>query len=277
MKKILFAVPLLVMLLVACDPSTENYASPGANVTPEELTNELQLNPKSTGNNNITVVTSPTRYIKVYDASNNTLVGEGTDPVIQVVPPTTNVSYYVTTINPDGSVVKSTAKSITVSEYTDLPAIYDKIFGDGNGGYTTTTWTWDTDLARYWGNGGWGSDTTPAWWGAPDQTSIDSQAIGKGMPNDGTGAWFSLSLTGVNTSRGETGTVNVSEAVVKAGWDIGTMKFSGTVPLLGVLPNDNNQRCYTYQIIKADGSHLIIAANTLSNSGEGWFFCFKKK
>lgn len=277
MKKILFAVPLLVMLLVACDPSTENYASPGANVTAEELTSELQLNPKSTGNNNITVVTSPTRYIKVYDASNNTLVGEGTNPVIQVVPPTTNVSYYVTTINPDGSVVKSTAKSVTVSEYTDLPALFDKIFGDGNGGYTTTTWTWDTDLSRYWGNGGWGSSTTPAWWGAPDNVTIDSQAIAKGMPNDGTGAWFSLSLTGVNTSRGETGSVNVSEAVVKAGWDIGTMKFSGTVPLMGILPNDNNQRCYKYQIIKADGSHLILAANTLSNSGEGWFLCFKKK
>lgn len=277
MKKILFAVPLLVMLLVACDPSTENYASPGANVTPEELTNELQLNPKSKGNNNITVVTSPTRYIKVYDASNNSLVGEGTNPVIQVVPPTTNVSYYVTTINPDGSVIKSTTKSVTISEYTNLPAIYDKIFGDGNGGYTTTTWTWDTDLTRYWGNGGWGSDTSPAWWGAPDQATIDSQAIGKGMPNDGTGAWFSLNLAGVNTSRGETGTVNVSEAVVKAGWDIGTMKFSGTVPLLGVLPNDHNQRCYTYQILKADGNHLVLVANTLSNSGEGWFFCFKKK
>jgi hypothetical protein len=276
MKKILFAVPLLAILLVACDPSTENYASPGANVTPEELTSEFQLTQKTQGNNNIAVVTSPARYIKVYDASNNSLVGEGTAPIIQVVPPVAEVNYYVTTINPDGSVIKSTAKKASITEYTDLPALYDKIFGDGNGGYTTTTWTWDTDLPRYWGNGGWGSSTGPAWWGAPDPANIDTEAAGKGMPTDGTGAWFSLNLAGVNTSRGETGTVNVSEAVVKAGWDIGTMKFSGTVPLMGVLPNDNNQRCYTYQIMKADGEHLVLVAAS-SNGYEGWFLCFKKK
>ena len=40
------------------------------------------------------------------------------------------------------------------------------------------------------------------------------------------------------------------------------MTFSGTVPLLGVLPNDGNQRCYTYQIISADGDRLVLAAQT---------------
>ena len=163
---------------------------------------------------------------------------------------------------------------MNVTTFTDLPVIFDAIFGV-DGGFGTTTWTWDDTQSRYWGNGAWGSDTTPGWWGAPDQADIDEQAAGKGMPNDGAGAWFSLNLSGVNTSRGEKGTVTVTTDQAVVGWGIGTMKFNGTVPLLGVLPNDGNQRCYTYQIIKADGDHLVLAAPS-SKGNEGWFFCYKK-
>lgn len=143
------------------------------------------------------------------------------------------MSVYITAINQDGSITKSSEKSITVSEYTDLPAIYEQIFGLENGNYGTTKWTWDDTLTRYWGNGGCGSDTTPAWWGAPDGADINEQCEGKGLPNDGVGAWFTLSLTGVETSRGETGSVKVSEDQAVAGWGVGTMTFSGTIPLLG--------------------------------------------
>lgn len=40
MKKILFAMPLFAMLLVACDPIVDEI-SPDPNVTPENLTFEL--------------------------------------------------------------------------------------------------------------------------------------------------------------------------------------------------------------------------------------------
>lgn len=276
MKKILFALPLLfAMLLAACDASVDDK-QPGASVTAEELTNSFELVAQSEGNNNITVKLSPARYVKVYSADNDALVAEGTNPTFQVTPPITEMRVYITTINQDGSITKSDVKSIMVSEYTDLPAIYEQIFGLENGEYGTTVWTWDDTLTRYWGNGSWGSDTTPSWWGAPDGASIDEQCEGKGMPDDGIGAWFSLSLTGVETSRGETGSVKVSDETAVAGWGVGTMTFSGTVPLLGVLPNDANQRCYSYQIIQADGEHLVLAAQSLSNTSEGWFFCFKR-
>lgn len=276
MKKILFALPLLfAMLLAACDASVDDK-QPGASVTAEELTNSFELVAQSEGNNNITVKLSPARYVKVYSADNDALLAEGTNPTFQVTPPITEMRVYITTINQDGSITKSDVKSIMVSEYTDLPAIYEQIFGLENGEYGTTVWTWDDTLTRYWGNGSWGSDTTPSWWGAPDGVSIDEQCEGKGMPDDGIGAWFSLSLTGVETSRGETGSVKVSDETAVAGWGVGTMTFSGTVPLLGVLPNDGNQRCYSYQIIQADGEHLVLAAQSLSNTSEGWFFCFKR-
>lgn len=276
MKKILFTLPLLfAMLLVACDASIDDQ-QPGASVTVEELTNSFQLVPKSAGNNNITVTLSPTRYVKVYSADNNALLAEGTNPNFQVTPPTTELGVYITTINSDGSITQSSTKTITVSEYTDLPAIYEQVFGLKNGEYGTTVWTWDDTLTRYWGNGGWGSDTTPAWWGAPDQADINQQATDKGYPNDGIGGWFSLSLTGVETSRGETGSVRVTDEAAITGWSIGTMTFSGTIPLLGVLPNDGNQRCYSYQIIQADGEHLVLAAQSIGSTSEGWFFCFKR-
>lgn len=276
MKKILFALPLLfAILLAACDASVDDK-QPGASVTAEELTNSFELVAQSEGNNNITVKLSPARYVKVYSADNDALLAEGTNPTFQVTPPITEMRVYITTINQDGSITKSDVKSIMVSEYTDLPAIYEQIFGLENGEYGTTVWTWDDTLTRYWGNGSWGSDTTPSWWGAPDGVSIDEQCEGKGMPDDGIGAWFSLSLTGVETSRGETGSVKVSDETAVAGWGVGTMTFSGTVPLLGVLPNDGNQRCYSYQIIQADGEHLVLAAQSLSNTSEGWFFCFKR-
>ena len=233
MKKILFALPFLfAMLLAACDASTDDI-QPGANVTVEELTNSFELVPKSAGNNNITVQLSPVHYVKVYRADNDVLLAEGTNPSFQVTPPTTDLGVYITTINPDGSITKSDTKNITITEYTDLPAIFEQVFGLENGVYGTTIWTWDDTQSRYWGNGGWGSDTTPAWWGAPDQADINEQAEGKGMPQDG-------------------------------------------VPLLGVLPNDGNQRCYTYQILKADGEHLVLAAQSIATNTEGWFFCFKR-
>lgn len=281
MKKINFAAPLFAMLLFACDPTTEEV-SPSANVTSEELTSELQLNAKSTGNNNIKVITSPVHYIKVYDASNDILLGEGTDATIQVTPPNESLNVYVTVMNHDGSITKSGAKSIAVSEYTDLPNIYYKLFGDDLG---TTKWGWDTEASNgCWGNGGYEESTGPDWWkvggaGAGFNAELDEQASSKGFADDGEKGWFTLSLSGVTTSRGETGFVKATEDVVKSGWDIGTLTFSGTTPLLGILPNQNNQRQYVYQILKADGEHLYLSAPEpgAGDWGNGWFWNFKKK
>lgn len=275
MKKIIFATFATAMLLVSCDPSHDENG-PDAGVTTSQLTQEFQLVAQSEGNNNFTVYTSPTRYIRVYDNSNDGLVGQGTKVTFQAVPPAGEREYYIETQNQDGTTVKSEVKKVTVTSFTELPEIFEKVFGKVGEEYQTSTWTWDDTLAMCWGNGGWGSDTGPAWWGYPVGDDLESQASSKGLPGDGlSSAWFSLSLSGVKTSRGETGTVNVSENSVQAGWDIGTMTFTGTVPLLGVLPNDGDIRCYTYQILKADGDKLVLAANSTSG-WEGWFLAFKK-
>jgi len=277
MKKIIFALlPLLAMLFTACDPTYEENSA-NQSTTSEQLTESLQISAKSTGNNNLIVSSSPSRYIKVYNADTDGLLAQGTGNLsIQVAPPARDFSIYATTTNYDGTLVKSGTKTIAVSEFTDLPEVFDKVFGKVGDGYGTTTWTWDDSKTNYWGNNSWGATDGSVWWGAPGSADLNEQATGKGLTvaGDGVDAWFSLSLDGVKTSRGETGAVVVSgDAYNGAG--IGTMTFSGTTPPMGILPNDNNIKCYTYAIMVADGDHLVLCAPS-GNGWEGWFLFYKK-
>ena len=133
MKKIIFSTALmaLAMTIVACDPAVDNDG-PQSSAKSEELTNQLHIDAKSPGNNNLTVYTTPSRFIWVYDAATDNVVGSGTSVNIQIAPPQTEANFYVTTRNQDGTTAKSGSKSVTISEYTDLPEIYNQIFGDGN-------------------------------------------------------------------------------------------------------------------------------------------------
>lgn len=270
---------MLALLFTACDPTSEDNG-PGADINAEELTNSFTITQAGEGNNNLTFTINPARYVKIYNADNDALVAQGTGTLKgQVIPPTTEGKYYVEAINPDGSIVKSSVKSVNVTEYTDLPKIFIDVFGqDADGNYLTSTWTWDDSLDKCWGNGGWGGSTGPDWWGFPVGDDLEGQASSKGLAGDGlSSAWFSLSLSeGVKTSRGETGSVAVNEESAKQGWDRGTMTFSGTVPLLGVLPNDGDQRCYKYQIMKAGDGKLVLVAHSIGGDWEGWFMAYKQ-
>lgn len=275
MKKILYSAPLLA-LLVACDPACQEFDM-DATLTAEQLTSALTIVPRNAGNNNLTFVTSPAQYIKVYDAETDEMVASGTMPTFQVVPPAREVSFYVTTVGQDGSIVKSSAKSLQVSEFTDLPAIYNDLFGDGAGGFTAHTWVWN-DAVKCWGNGGYLEHTAPNWW-TNDINETDQQAIDKGLPKDGKDGWMKLGLSGVEMSRGDKGSIKVNENKVKPGWDIGQMNFKGTYPLLGIQPNGGNAPQYEYHILQADGTNLTLCAPEpgAGDWGTAWFWVFKKK
>lgn len=275
MKKILYSAPLLA-LLVACDPACQEFDM-DATLTAEQLTSALTIVPKNAGNNNLTFVTSPAQYIKVYDAETDEMVASGTMPTFQVVPPAREVSFYVTTVGQDGSIVKSSAKSLQVSEFTDLPAIYNDLFGDGAGGFTAHTWVWN-DAVKCWGNGGYLEHTAPNWW-TNDINQTDQEAIKRGLLQDGKDGWMKLGLSGVEMSRGDKGSIKVNENKVKPGWDIGQMNFKGTYPLLGIQPNGGNAPQYEYHILQADGTNLTLCAPEpgAGDWGTAWFWVFKKK
>ena len=280
MKKLLLCAVAVLGLFTACDPSIDNDG-PSANITTEQLTNSFTLTAESDGNNNITV--NSNRYIWVYDAETNKVLGKGLTPTFKVMPPARDLKVYAVCKGADGTEVKSDVKTITVNNFTKIDPIVKTFFGENYN--QTTTWTWDDtyDDGLVWSNGGYlnTKDVSDGWWKVSKE-DIVGQCNDKGYPKDvpGTG-WFTLSLKdGVKTSRGESGTVMVSEDKVSSdGWDIGTLTFEGTVPLLGVQVNFDNQRQYTYQILKYDGDHMILAApepGVASSGGTAWFWRFKR-
>ncbi len=277
MKKIILCAVAVLGLFTACDPSVDNEG-PAANITSEELTNSFTVKAQSEGNNNITVTSN--RYIWIYDAATNKVLGKGLNPTFKLLPPAREVKLYAVWKGTDGTEVKSAEKSINVDNFTGIDPIVATFFGENYD--KTTTWTWDDtdDDGIVWGNGGWMNDSAPSWWKV-NTTDIQGQCTDKGYANDVIGkGWFTLSLVdGVKTSRGETGTVNITGDKAKDGWDLGTMTFEGTVPLLGVQCNFDNQREYTYHILKYDGDHLVLCApepGVVSSGGTAWYWKFKR-
>lgn len=278
MKKILFSALAALALFASCDPSVDDEG-PRASITSEELTNGFTITPESEGNNNISV--SSNHYIWLYDADTQKVLAKGENATFKVMPPARTLNVYALWKNADGTEVKSATKSIEVREFTKIDQIVRDIFGENYD--KTTTWTWDDTYedGNVWGNGNYGNDSAPSWWKVAAGGDIDGQCTGKGYPKDVMSqGWFTLSLSdGVKTSRGETGSVLVTGDYAKKGWDIGTMTFEGTVPLLGIFVNNGNARAYTYQILKYDGDHLVLAApepGVTVSGGTGWFWRFKR-
>lgn len=275
-KKLYLAMALIAGCMVSCDPITEDGPGLAANLTAEQLQSRVALTQTTANQNKFTFTTTPTLTVQVLDQDGN-ILASGTQGSIVGVPPLTKLT--VRTINQDGS-ISSFTNDVSIKEYVDVPAIYSGLFGPE---YTSQTWVWDTEATDgVWGNGGYMSNTGPGWW-VVKADGLDEQAVGKNMPNDGISkGWMTFTLAGkkVTTSRGENGSISWDlSAVAKEGWDMGTLTFTGTVPLLGVQPNANNAREYNYHILQADGEHLRLCAPE-AGSGEGgtaWFWNFKAK
>lgn len=278
MKKIVLAAPLLSLLFGACDPIVEEIGM-DSNITAEELTSGFTITAQSTGNNNLTISTSPTRFVKVYDASNDECLTSGTAPIYQALPPARTLELYVVTMNQDGTTTKSGNKSIQLTEFTGMPDIYTDFFGDGAGGFTSYTYTWDdTASDGVWGNGGYMGNSGPGWW-VVRIDGIQEQADDKGLSKDGVDGWMKLGLGGIEMSRGDKGSIKVNEEVVQPGWDVGTITFNQTYPLLGIQPNGGDAPQYVYHILKVDDKYLRLCAPEpgAGSWGTAWFWNFKKK
>lgn len=276
MKKIILCAVAVLGLFASCDPC-EDSEGPGTNITAEELTNGFTIQAESEGNNNITVKSD--HYIWLYDAATDKVLGKGFNQSIKLMPPARELKVYALWKGADGSEVKSAEKTITLNNFTKIDPIVATVFGENYD--KTTTWTWDdTDDGIVWGNGGWMNDSAPSWWKV-NTSDIQGQCTDKGYAKDKIGeGWFTLSLTdGVKTSRGETGSVMVDGTKAKDGWDLGTMTFEGTVPLLGVQCNFGNQREFVYHILKYDGDHLVLCApepGVTNSGGTAWYWKFKR-
>ena len=208
------------------------------------------------------------------------ILATGTEGSIIGTPPLTSLT--VRAMNQDGSIT-SFSNDVTISEYVDVPSIYEGLFGPE---YNSVTWVWDTDASNgLWGNGAYMESAGPEWWQV-QAADIDQQCTEKGYAKDGLEGWMTFTLAGkkVETSRGQSGTIAWDlSAVAKEGWDQGTLTFTGTIPLLGLVKmgdtDDTFAPQYEYHILEADGEHLKLAAPKpgAGDWGEAWFWNFKTR
>lgn len=262
-------------LLASCDPSTIEGPSAAASMTEAQLQSAVTLQQTVPNQNKFTFSTSPATYVQIYDQGGSMLAA-GTSGSFIGIPPLTSI--IVRAINQDGSIT-SFSQSCTVSEYVDVPEVYKFLFGEE---YLSQTWVWDTETINgVWGTGAYMENVKPEWW-TVTAGEIDGICAESGLPKDGLDGWMTFTLEGkkVDTSRGESGTIswNLSN-IVKEGWDHGTLTFSGTIPLMGVLQQDGNVRQYDYQILQMDGECLRLCAPApgAGDWGKGYYWNFKKK
>lgn len=283
MKKYIAALSLIATLLTACDPSEVEEGTIGAGMTADQLEQAVTLTQTVEGQNKFTFGTNPATTVQLLD-QDGSILATGTAGEIVGTPPLTAIT--VRTINQDGTIASFT-REVTIRDYVDVPEIFRQLFGPE---FTERTWVWDTtDAPAFWGNGGYMGDTGPNWWKFLDPASgntveaFTQQCVDKGYPDDTIEkGWMKFTLNGkkVETSRGETGTIAWDlSAKVKDGWDIGTITFTGTVPLLGIQPNSNNAPEYTYHILVSDNDHLHLCAGEpgAGEWGTAWFWNFKAK
>ncbi len=274
MNKILFAMPLVALAFTSCDPSIEEV-SPVAPITADALTQGLSVTQESDGNNNMAFFTTPTRYIRVYNAETGSKIGEGTYVTYQEVPPEKTISFYCETVNEDGSVVKSGAKSVSVSNFTKVPEQYTILFGND---YSAKEFGWNIDFPDgVMGNGAYLENAGPGWWKI-FPGDLDGQAEGWGIPDQGLGATMTIGPGAMTTPAG-TGSVNFNfNKISKPGWDIGTLTCAGIYPLCGVNPNAGAAPFDTYHILKITDGELNLCAPEpgAGDWGTAWFWCFKK-
>lgn len=274
MNKILFAIPLVALAFTSCDPSVDEI-SPVAPITADALSQNMAATQESEGNNNIVFYTTPTRYIRVYNAESGDMLGEGTAVKYQDLPPEKTLSYYFETINEDGSLVKSSSKQLTVNNFTKVPQQYAELFGSD---YTAKVFGWNVDSPDgVMGNGAYLENGAPGWWKIfPD--GIDSQADGWGIPNQGLNATMTISPGSMTTPAG-TGKVKFDFSnITKPGWDLGMLTCDGIYPLCGINPNAGAAPFNSYHILKITDGDLNLCAPEpgAGDWGTAWFWCYKR-
>jgi hypothetical protein len=199
-----------------------------------------------------------------------------TDTVLMVVAGENEILF--TGRNPDGSEI---TKTLTVN-VEDMHFPVPPEWGFLTGG-TEKEWVWNDTRGGVWGNGGYISNSAPAWWVLPE-SDISGQS-----PGEGVGAKMIFSLRGAKFTKvkadgtTESGTFSFnmnSKTLNKAGevWAKGKLTLKGTTVLNGISPNEAGAKVYEYDILVVNDNEMALAyAKTGAKEGEdeAWFWMFR--
>lgn len=281
MKKIFIYALLSCLFLVACDPVEDSKELTGA-ITADEIVASVVA---EVGDNGKTVN-------KVILDCSSPILCKWTNGVESAVGAHAELKMFATgeqTITltglcKDGTyITKDYTVNIEEMKYEIEPQ-YAYFCGNGE-----KSWTWDPQIEKPWGNGGYKNDMGPTWWTmSPEEIDADIannnriQWIGEGV-----GARMTFVLNGmkIKKSSGKEGTFSfdMSQKITKTDsegnvieWSVGKLYTSGTDVLFGMIANDWTSAT-EYDILVLDEEKMVLAAPSVSGAGwsEGTFWCFR--
>lgn len=278
MKNIIYALCMMAIALVACEP-IEDRDSIGGAITADQLdvkATPIVVNGK---NGNMVILENHSPVLSAWNCGGS-LSTKAYDTVMVVKTGAVDVTF--TGLNPDGSKIEKKF-NIQIDALTTLPAEYKYLFGDPTKGVTSKKYVWDETAGAVWGNGGYLGNTSPGWW-TNNKASMDSND-----PDYGSEGYMVFSLAGMTLKKSnaagtktETGTASLDlAAITKDGngavWASAKLITKNVTVLKGVAPNGGNAPVYSYDILKLNDSKLVLAWPEPGSGawGTAWFWMFR--
>lgn len=292
MKKILLALPLSMLLFVACDPAEDDKSTPSA-MTSEQMASQISITQEPANSNCVTMNTGTAGYVSITDET-GALVYQGTGGYFEVSPGgSDNQTWTITRANFDGTTTSCT-KQVTISEYLNVAEEWEYFTN-----MSSKQWTWDVDWRSdggAWGNAGYQAgdgasfvnDGNGIWWAcAPADLSTqtkhsagDRQA-GEEDPN----AYMTWSISGkqiqtfdANGNQIRKGTFSFDTSTAND-WKKGDLTTSAGSILFPFQINGGGYEPTTFEIMQIDADHmkLIYAPAGTGSWSECTWWAFKKK
>jgi len=259
---------------VGCDP-LEDRLDMGNSITAEQLDVSVTPIVIDGKNTNKVILENRSPILSSWDFG----IGKSTkktDTVLLVIAGENEITF--TGRNPDGTEISKTL-SVNVDElYFEVPLEWGYFTGGSE-----REWVWDDTKPAVWGNGGYVTDTAPAWW-ILQIADIDGQA-----PHEGAGAKMIFSLKGAKFTKikadgsTENGTFafDMSKTtILKDGtvWAKGKLTLKGSTALCGISPNEGGIPVYEYDILLLDDGKMALSypePEANADGGTAWFWMFK--
>lgn len=270
-RLILYITVLLSSAFVGCDP-LEDRLDMGNTLTAEQLDVSITPIVVDGKNTNKVVLDNRSPILSSWDYGTGKS-SKKTDTVLLVIAGENEIIF--TGRNPDGTEVSKTI-TVNVDElYFEVPLEWGYLTGGAE-----KEWVWDDTAPAVWGNGGYRSDTAPAWW-TLQIADIDDQA-----PNEGGGAKIAFSLKGARFTKtrsdGSTQSGTFSFDMTKVVtlddgtvWAKGKLTLKSATMLCGISPNEGGVPVYEYDILVLDDGKMALSYPEPNPNDGAWFWMFK--
>ena len=278
MKNLIYALCMLSITLIACDP-IEVRDTNDSPITSAELDVKATPIVVDGKNGNMVVLENHSPVLSSWNCGGSVSL-KAYDTVMVVK--TGAVDVVFTGLNPDGSKIEKSF-TIQIDALTTLPEEYKYLFGDVTQGITSKKYVWDETAGAVWGNGGYLGNTSPGWW-TNDKASMDSNDTDYGSDGfmvfslDG----LTLKKSNASGSKTETGTAGLDLAAKTldgngAVWASAKLITKNVTVLKGVAPNGGNAPVYEYDVLKLNDNKLVLAWPEPGSGawGTAWFWMFR--